>query len=107
MRDGRFDMIFLSCTEPLFIEKISPQDALRTLPLAMSKALEEQGGLERVANFSGVYTTQELVIYFKSLRQSLEEKKPAFNEPISLTLQSINHIIGIDINTHIAYSYRK
>jgi len=72
-----------------------PQHTLSTAPLVMSKNIEEQGGLVQSAKFSGVYDKNELIEYFKSLKESIENAIPRHSKPVALILLSVNHSIMV------------
>lgn len=71
------------------------QDTLSTAPLVMSKTIEEQGGLVQSAKFSGVYDKNELIEYFKSLKELIENAIPHYSKPVVLLLGSANHSIMV------------
>lgn len=77
----------------LFEEKIVGQDLLKSSQLVMSLAIEKQGGLKIVDQFTGIYKNDELIFFFESLRKKIEEfNLPA--ETFSVTLNSYGHIIN-------------
>src|SRR5262249_38508443 len=62
--------------------------------LTLPQALEKKGGISKLDTFSGIYQQEDLVKYFKSLRQILEEDTP-FPHPMSFILASSNHAISV------------
>jgi ankyrin repeat protein len=70
------------------------QNAMLTMPLVESKALEGLHiGIVPGGDFSGAYDLSDLTIYFKTLANALHENQ--FNLPISLILSSGNHTITV------------
>ncbi|WP_058476838.1 ankyrin repeat domain-containing protein [Legionella steigerwaltii] len=67
------------------------QDTLLSAPLALSKKLEQSGGICRIGSFIGGYNSDELFQYFSTLKKELDGIK----EPIVLILGSGDHAITV------------
>lgn len=72
---------------------ITQDDFLLSAPLALSRKLEAQGGIECSNPFSGIYNQEELEKYFTSLQTALIEINS--ESPVALILSSCNHSITI------------
>lgn len=75
-----------------FEKQLAPktQHGMMTAPVVRPKEL---GAITEVEKFTGVYTKEELVLYFQALREAV--KKYNFKEPISLVLTSGGHAITV------------
>jgi|GEM_PF-6221658 len=85
-----------------FPEGKSPknQNALAAAQLVLSQSLKKLGGVAKLTPISGIYTLDELTVYFRSLRQSLIHHQPPFTHPISLFLNNSLHGITVGYNPH-------
>ena len=71
------------------------QNALVTAPLVTSDKLKNEGGIALASRFANIYNEAELLTYFSSLKTAIDNSKPPFNYPISLSLVSANHGISV------------
>ena len=71
------------------------QNTLVTAPLVTSQKLINEGGIAQASKFANIYNENELVTYFTSLKTAVDNTKPPFNHPISLSLGSANHGITV------------
>lgn len=69
------------------------------IPLFAPQLLDDLGGIKQAAHFSGLYSREELITYFRSLRQSLEEKN--ITEPVALFLGIYDHAITLSYDPQI------
>ncbi len=88
----------------LFEEGKAPtkQETMRTAALVMSVKIEEDGGLAYNADFSGVYDKNELIQYLATLKKSIINADPPYQDPVAILLGSSNHsiTIGFDPSTN-------
>lgn len=73
----------------------SSQNAQLTAPLVMSNNLNEKGGPQKICDFTGVYTQNDLVEYFSSLRDAALTASPSLIEPVAFIFQSNYHAISV------------
>lgn len=76
------------------ITNMISQDPGLGLSLVQPELLEKKGGASRIAYFSGAYTRDELLTYFKLLRESLCDDS-ATVAPFALVIANINHAITV------------
>lgn len=69
----------------------SHQKSSATLPLTLSKSIEEQGGITQLTRFSGMYNENDLNIYFHTLAKTLA----GTNASIAFELSSSDHTITV------------
>ncbi len=81
----------------LFAQGAQPkgQDALATAHLVMSTEIRNQDGLNKCADFSGIYDDKELTQYFATLQDSLTNCDPPNYKPIAMSLGNGEHSITV------------
>ncbi|MDR3477763.1 MAG: hypothetical protein P4M14_07015 [Gammaproteobacteria bacterium] len=82
---------------PEFFEKGShlTQKMRVAQPVVTSNKLEQLGGASKITKILGVYSIDELIIFFQTLRLSLDTEPHAFQQGIALCISSINHAITV------------
>lgn len=80
------------------IEKLN-QDSILLTPLLASIAIEELGKIKQAQKFTGLYSEEELVIYFQGLQETLTQFQAT--KPIAFLLNTYSHtvMIGYDPET--------
>lgn len=77
----------------------SIQDFDISVPLCLSKQLQQEGGIVQAANdYTGVYDTSSLKGYLECLINAINHANPRLQHPLQLILQSINHAITVSID---------
>lgn len=69
------------------------QDVAKTFPLMMSHELENQGGIECIHFFTGIYDKEQLRLYFHSLREAIEKDHTSC--PTALLLKNYHHAVAV------------
>lgn len=76
-------------------KKVTYQDAVSLLDKLQNVQLEEQGGVSRLSDFSGIYSISDLRKYFASFAECADEFQFPFESSIVFFLQSVNHTITV------------
>lgn len=92
MEGYRYPFLFSKDAEPAF--QTDKKFAPTILSLLASDELQENGHLHPIANFTGVYSEQELEEHFASLGNILLES-PVSTEPIAFLLKGTGHAIAV------------
>ncbi len=69
------------------------QDITKTMSLALSKELEEKGGVVQISKFCGLYDEETLIDYLESFGEQL--KLAGVIEPVALILCNVRHAIAL------------
>lgn len=72
----------------------SKQDALKSMPLLLSKKLETEGGIAHIDRFVGAYEKKDLINYFRSLQESYD-RQPEIKDAIIFNFNSGIHAIAV------------
>jgi len=78
----------------LFAKNSSPKNQDQTLALSiLPQQLEEQGGIDLLAKFSGLYSKIDLINYLRTFENTITDE-----QPIVLILTSADHAITVNYN---------
>lgn len=72
----------------------SKQDALKPMPLLLSKKIENEGGIAHIDRFVGAYEKKDIINYFRSLQESYDTQ-PEIKDPIIFNFNSGIHAIAV------------
>lgn len=70
------------------------QDTLKTAALTTSASVEQAGGIVHSGSFSSIYTTNELKVLLKTLRETITHDK--LTSPMAIVLSSSEHTITVN-----------
>ncbi|EKD69836.1 MAG: hypothetical protein ACD_46C00719G0001 [uncultured bacterium] len=79
--------LFDTTNQPIY------QDIFLTSPLTMTDKLAAKGGINKTADFSGIYSIDDLKKYLTSFRQAVINTNTTC--PIAFSLSCMGHIIGL------------